>query len=231
MKKTLLVLGLLLSINCFGIMTIDTIEIVQAQDFSAEWDPGTGNLEWKPALDGGVELYASATLRRSDGQNFESDVKIHANFTTITDNSGDGWASASFATVSDWDLIFYNAGTEIGKIEGTGIIGNAYTEVEGEETLLGRINPDNLYGNAVVMVTESNFNHWGAHWKDEIGGEAKIESWMVLPTGANFGSYDEGYSTNLTTLWLNADETTIPEPATMVLLGMGGLLLLRKRRV
>ena len=59
--------------------------------------------------------------------------------------------------------------------------------------------------------------------------EAKMESWMILPTDTNFGSYAEGYTTNLTTLWLNADETTIPEPATMALLGLGALLL-RKRK-
>ena len=63
MKKVLFMMGLVcvMSVSSFGIMSIDTIEIVQAQDFNAEWNPGTGFLEWKPALDGtGAELLASA---------------------------------------------------------------------------------------------------------------------------------------------------------------------------
>lgn len=233
MKKTLVVLGLLLSVNCFG-MTIDTIEIVQAQDFNAEWNSGTGVLEWKPALDGtGAELQASATLRRSDGAEFVVDVLVHAIFSAATDTSSNGWASASFATVGDWDMTFSDAGVYVGKIEGTGILGNTYDEVEGVEVIPGiNINPDNLYGGAVVEVTESDFTAYfgGAGWKDENGGEAKMESWMVLPTGTNFSSYSEDYSTNLTTLWLNADENTIPEPATLVILGLGSLLAIRRRR-
>ncbi|MEN8127678.1 MAG: PEP-CTERM sorting domain-containing protein [Planctomycetota bacterium] len=227
MKKALFVLGLVcvVSAGSYGIITDVVISDLQVGGATADYDHVLGKLEWT----GG----ASATLNTTDGDSIQTDVVVSVNFAGVVDDSAGGWAKASFTQVLDWQMNFTGLGEETGYIQGNGDGSDGYSEIEGlEDTLFGGMiaqSAGHLYGAAILNVTESDFSQFGgAHWEDVSGGLAKLKSETLVD--AAFGDYDtDSYTSSLSALWLYADETTIPEPATMALLGLGALLL-RKRR-
>lgn len=239
MKKTLFVMALLclLSVSSFGIITGVQINVIEGQGAIATYDPVLGKLEFRQG--------AQATLYDSLGGTYVAPFsEITANFDGMVDSSSGGWAQASFANVLDWQIQFYDDALHtnvIGEISGDGVGGTSYDEIEGRVNELAwlpgaepRIDADQLFGAGVVNVTQYDLAFaGGGEWEDVSGGLAKLKSHSIL-TGTiyeGFGDYDtDEYETSLSTVWLYADETTIPEPATMGLLGLGALLL-RKRKV
>jgi len=224
MKKWMCLLAVLVTTaSSFGIVTEVVIGDLQVGGALTEYNPVTGKLEWKAG--------ASATLNTTEGDSIPASVTVIANFQLVADGSADGWAKGTF-NVLDWQFNFVGTGGEFGHIEGNAVGGTTYVEVEGTENTLPFgdpwINAGHLYGAAIVNVTESDFSQFGgAHWEDVDGGLARLKSeTLVAPT---FDSYSQSYSTNLSALFLYADETVIPEPATMALLGLGALLLRRRR--
>jgi len=68
-------------------------------------------------------------------------------------------------------------------------------------------------------------------WQDGVGSKAGFIVNTTLGSPADFTSYaSQNYSSGNTSLALYADESILPEPLTLTLLGLGGLFCLRKRR-
>lgn len=231
MKKWMCLIGVLvISASSFG--AISVIQIVEAQGYQASYDHVAQTITWT----GG----ASATLYTDLGVTVSLDsVKVTATFSQLSDYSANGWAASDFSVV-DWrlDLLDLGGGNYAGYIEGTQLGSNVFTEIEGAENPSPFGDPwikqNELFGAGIVQVTAYDFNHWsGSVWADAGGGAAGLVSHNVLgsPDPDLFGSYlTDDYSTSETTVWLYADESAIPEPATMLLLGLGSLLAVRKRK-
>jgi hypothetical protein len=217
-----LVAVLLIAGGSFG--AISVINVEEVQGYQASYDHTTQTITWS----GG----ASATLYKDDGSTLPiSSVDVSATIQELEDFSADGWAHGIFSVVN-WriDLLHQGNNDYAGFIEGTQLSTNTFEEIEGAENP-SPFGPDS----GIVVVTDYDFTYWGnSVWADVSGGAAGLTSHNVLGQPQDpdqFGSYlTDDYATSETTMWLYADESAIPEPATMALLGLGALLL-RKRKV
>lgn len=202
------------------------IELVQDFGASAGFDAGTQTITWSGGVDG--------WLMTSDGQfvpfsalpGFES-CPVNASFTIMTDTSSGGLASARF-TSGAWDISVIANGVTVASLAGS-VVGN-YNETE------TGVDTDALNGRAIVVVDSSNFNQ--SYWSPLVGGTidwdgvgelAGIIGDITLPYGTNIQDYSTSYISENVIVTLLADESQIPEPATMGLLALGGLLLRRKK--
>ena len=147
------------------------------------------------------------------------------------DTSSGGLASAVFST-GTWAI------TMDGPL-GTAVNIDGHTVSNYVETETG-VDTDHIDGRAVVMVDDYTFDTgwfgdiWGIpdldlQWEGGLDSLAGLIADITLPNGTGITDYNSDYfSTNATiTLW--ADESVVPEPATIGLLGLGSALLLRKR--
>ena len=75
--------------------------------------------------------------------------------------------------------------------------------------------------------------YWGAGvtW-GSTNGKSGLETSIsnAIQDGGNLEDYATDWSSNNVTMFLWADSSVIPEPATIALLGLGGLALIRRRR-
>ena len=224
MKRVLFV-GLLCAFAAPVLAGIASIEVIQAQGYTADYNHLTRQLDWS--------LGASATVYDDEGNSYyDGNVEVTATFTVVTDGSDGTWAEADFST-SSWRVDFNTFG---GFINGQLKAGEAYNEVEGTEhpSLPIRIGANQLFGNAVVEVLGYDFGSLAggtAVWDSgDSNMYAKLKSETILPTSPSFGDYDtDSYSADSTTIWIYADETVVPEPMTVLLLGLGAMVV-RKRR-
>ena len=234
MKGLMCLIGvLLISTGGFGMISI--IEIQEAQGYQASYDHTTQTITWS----GG----ASATLYKDDGSTLPiSSVNVDFSFTQLQDYSDGVWAHGDFSVIN-WKVELLHQGNNdyAGYIEGTQLAANVFDEIEGADNPspfgAPRIKQNELFGLGIVEVTGYDFTYWGnAQWADASGGSAGLLSHTILgdpaPAADLFGSYlTDDYATSETTMWLYADETLIPEPMTMAILGLGSLLALRRRKV
>ncbi|MDD5134726.1 MAG: hypothetical protein PHP01_04890 [Phycisphaerae bacterium] len=146
---------------------------------------------------------------------------ISATFTNGADTSADGLASAVFGDMNFTVSLYTNPlrNVPVGTI--TGMLYNSFDYTEQEISLSGG---SVLDGAAVIALT--SFNVPGFSWIEEMGAPAGLRSETSLTY--DITDYQSDWHSSNTVVTILADESGIPEPATMSLLALGGLLL-RKR--
>lgn len=216
--KMWLVLLLLVSVPSFGALTIQKIRVdqIEGDGFTASYSPQT--LQWSGGAS--VSLYSSLDGSGTPVATFSGVVNIAGTFTGLTDMSSGTTAKASFSSIN-WSISVLG----IPMIWGTEKPGELFIEEE-------QFNTGILWGSGIVQVTGCAFGtvqEFLDYCWDDDNGDARLKSQVIVQRA--FNSYlTNSYSTKNTTMWLFADESVIPEPATMALLGLGSLVVLRKRR-
>jgi hypothetical protein len=229
MKKVLssvVVLAMMCSVASAGInLQSIRIDSLQADGVYAVYDHTTSKLTWSGGAS--VSLYSSNNGTGDPVMVFDEQVSVSSVFTMMTDLSSGGVAKAQFAAI-DWSVSING----IQVIWGTHGAGQLFVEEEQYEEVGGLIFDSGiLWGSGVVDVAGCAFSELVEDdmcWDDD-NGDARLKSLVVVDKG--FNSYSEhSYNTIISTIWLFADETVIPEPATMALLALGGLAVLRGKR-
>lgn len=202
------------------------IGILQETGSVANYDHSSQTITWSSGQDGWLttEDY-SGFVYFSELPGFNSNfVAATATFTGMTDNSSGTQAKASFSS-GDWSITLNATGWGDVLQLGGDILGN-YNETELD-------NSNKLNGRAVVVIDTAIFNN--DYWATTDVGAISMTDTLVgmivdisLPSSPAFDSYAQDYASNNVTVTIYADESIVPEPATMTLLALGGLLL-RKR--
>ena len=207
---------------------VKEVQLTQATGGYANYDSDTGTIEWTGG--GGGWL-----LTDDYGVVDFDDSVITGTFSNVTDTSLDNLASALFATGS-WSLEFSGSGSwldPVFTISGHTI--NNYAETEtGTDT-------NKLDGRAIVIVDDAEFtlgffnDYFGIPvsmaWEGGIGTYAGMIADVTLPDETpGIVDYASDYTSTNLTVTLYADESIVPEPATITLFGVAGLLALRRRR-
>lgn len=216
-----------LSVPCYAGLGVNSILIdnLETNGFTASYNHLTEQITWSGGAS--ISFYNgsgnSPVLTLSDG------VNLRATFSGMIDSSSGSVASASFSVVG-WDLSYYG----VTLLSGAQLGSEMYSEQE--EAGLGG-GTGTLNGAGVVQVTGGSLtatNGWGHgggnfSWLDSLYDGAKLKSTIIVDE--RFNDYDtDDYSSILSTMWLYADETIVPEPTTLILLGLGSFVMLRKRK-
>lgn len=206
---------------------VKQVQLTQATGGYADYDAGTGTITWSGGGGGWLMTDSYGVV------NF-ADADITGTFSGVTDTSSGNLASALFSS-GTWSLEFSGSGSwldPVFTISGHTI--NNYAETE------TGVDTNKLDGRAIVIVdsayfTLGFFDDWFGipvtmEWEGGIGTYAGLIADVTLPIAPDITDYASDYtSTNLiVTLW--ADESIVPEPATITLFGAAGLLLLRRKR-
>jgi hypothetical protein len=148
---------------------------------------------------------------------------VDAAFINGNDTSSGGLASAVFGDMSFtvWLYTTPLRTTLLGSITGT-LYNNSFDYVEQEISLSGG---SVLDGAAVIKLT--SFNVSGYSWIEAIGERTGMRSETSLTS--DIANYQSNWHSTNTVITVLADESGIPEPATIGLLTLGGLLLRRKK--
>ena len=196
---------------------VTQVDILAEQTLGVSADYAAGTVTWS----GG----ASGTLYYSDGtsEGFSGNAVVVGQATGAVDESAGTLASAVFSGAGAYGVALSGIGGRTFSISGD-IPGGQYREDEMQENYIvgagNLVNVDAVFGAGWYFGTQSEID-----WAGGNGALLRID--VLLPAGSAFSSYDgETYGTAnaITTL-------AVPEPATMVLLGLGGLLLRRRKRV
>jgi len=218
----LLAVGMMVSVSNAGIGgdVIDGVQLISTSGVSASYDNATGITSWSQGASGWLMTngYQAAAF---------TSVSITGTFYGAVDTTSDGHPSAIFNS-GTWSMHLENGSLNVDVAGHT--LGN-YVETE------GKLQEGHIDGRAIVIVDSATFSFgdygWGEvqlHWEGDTGNQAGLIADIALPQGSTFSNYaTDSYESTNTTISLWADEGTVPEPATLILLGLGGLLL-RKRK-
>lgn len=219
--------AIVLFLACLSLTVPAAANIVQSLEVSeidnlavnSSFNAVTGTLSWSK---GGI-----ATMYYDSG-NAKYRVNVNATLSGMTDTSSGGSASALFSsatfTVNFYALTDISKQTSLGYLAGELYPGYKYLERETQE------NPSQLYGSAPMRLTSFDFD--GYAWAKGIGtmGGLTDTTSNLFGNWGNIDDYHHNWSSNNTIVKILSDATGIPEPASIILLGLGGLTLLRKRR-
>jgi hypothetical protein len=204
----------LIDVSLPDVYQIDDIA-VRADYYSAT----AGQLVWSR---GGV-----ATLYHSSGSQ-KYRVAVNATWGDVTDLSDEGVAAASFAT-GNFSMTFYamtDPGRQnpLGGLTGELYPGWTYNESETQE------NPSQLYGSAPIRLT--SWSVPGLEWGESIGamGGLTASTSNLFSAWGNISDYQSNWWSDNAIVTIVTDETGIPEPATMALLGLGAMALVSRKR-
>jgi hypothetical protein len=220
----LLLACLSLTIPVAAVPVIQSLDVNQVSEVdnlavNSSFIAATGILTWTK---GGI-----ATVYYDSG-NIKYRVNVDGTLSGATDTSSGTLASASFSSVT-FTVNFYamtdpQKQTSLGHLTGELYPGYNYLEGEIQE------NPSQLYGSAPMRLTEFDFN--GYAWSESLGSMGGLTA-TTSNLGGNWDNIDDylhDWSSSNTVVKILADETGIPEPASILLLGLGGLASIRKRK-
>ncbi len=225
---------------CFGLFVI-------AMMVSGLWaDPFIESVEVNTSgVIGGYAIYTApagplvygdgvfgALMDDAGGQYYFDDVEFDATFSPAHDTSSGGQARAWFE-VGTWSMTFIHS---VFPAEGytatiSGTLWGSSTWVE-EET---DIDTDFLLGKGFVSVNTADFlfdDGSGAvsfaQWQgDSLGG---LMTQTSLEYGAGITDFLSDYNSENVDIFLYADETLIPEPVSVLLLGLGAIGAICRKR-
>lgn len=143
---------------------------------------------------------------------------VTATFTNGTDTSSGTLAGAIFGSLN-FTVSLKQSGFNVGSFSGTLYSSHKYVENEIYEGTV-------LDGAAVVTLT--SFIVTGYDWSEGIGQPTGLRAQTSLSTSIN--DYQSDWGSNNVKITILADESGIPEPATMSLLSIGALGLLRRKK-
>jgi hypothetical protein len=217
MKKGLLLLLFSLAVPASAAIVDKVVFEIDSLSVNSDFYAASGQLVWS---NGGY-----ATVRYEGGtQRYR--VTVDATWSDLTDLSQPGGpAKASFGAGSFMATFFYL--TDPGKLTPIASAGGSlyssfsFNELETVE------NPSELYGAAVVKLT--SWDVPGFTWIEGLNAPAGLTATTSNISPSNIVNYQSDWNSNNTIVTLLADESGIPEPATVCLLGLGALGLLRKR--
>lgn len=232
--KTVYVFALMaaLGMAAYG-LNIDYIQVQQTSGVNVQYNASTGVLTWSSG--GSSYIY-------TDGAWFAvfNKSEVIATFNLFSDDSAGGVAAARFTLDGTMVVKLYeNEGDTTPVVTLTGILNNGggfngmYWE---KETPSGE---GALDGKAWVQLTDFSLdvNWWLANKPQDVDGLswgedliAGLDTDIILPNSID--SYATSYSSpNGMTVTLWADQTkVVPEPATLAILGLGAVALLRVKR-
>jgi hypothetical protein len=183
----------------------------------SSYNAATHQLTWS---NGGV-----ATLYYETG-NTKFRVNVDATFDSMTDTSLNGLASATFSsgsfTVNFYAMTDTSKTTSLGSTAGQFWPGWTYKEGEILE------NPSKLYGSVPMELISWSLP--GYAWSEGLWAEGGLTATTTNISPTNISDYQSNWSSSNTVVKLLADETGIPEPATMCLFGLGAALISRRKR-
>jgi hypothetical protein len=112
--------------------------------------------------------------------------------------------------------------TPLGNTTGEIYPGWLYNEGETQQ------DPNTLYGSSPMRLTSWTLP--GFNWSEGLYVMGGLTATTTNMTPVNISDYQTDWSSKNTLVKLLADQTGIPEPASILLLGLGGLALIRKRK-